>query len=395
MKFFPPLDNPTLQQLIREQEKFARAIEAVIGPSAYTIRETAAAVGGLNLERKETVRHFLERSTSSAGRDIAILQESWTRRLPEYPLEDFRMARQAELEALQSVHREYLKRTGIAEIAGHMEKVQAALRASSPLVSVDEVTNSLTGIAGLSALGGLLSAGDLFADSAANAIRSLLGDWRSVPGIPEITRGDPLARVGYYTSLGLDPALTAFPSDSFQESLRSTDVWPSPPHRDVTTPEVREAAEDYGIAVPDDVPEENREAYRELYRFERSMRRFLAAKMEKAYGPSWIKERVPEDIRKRWEARRQEALRQGGPGRPLLEYADLTDYLPIIVRGDNWSLFESLYRRKSSVEESFYRVYPGRLDVMHARPLLNEDLLFLSVEIRRLSKVIEEDEEGP
>jgi hypothetical protein len=46
------------------------------------------------------------------------------------------------------------------------------------------------------------------------------------------------------------------------------------------------------------------------------------------------------------------------------------------------------FGRPESVRESFQRLYPIRLDTMHARPITQDDELLLYVETRRLVKIL-------
>jgi hypothetical protein len=111
--------------------------------------------------------------------------------------------------------------------------------------------------------------------------------------------------------------------------------------------------------------------------------------MLKAVGLKWIKQRVPEKIRNDWEKRKQEDLNRGGPDQPLIEYADFTDYLQIIVRADNWNdVFKPVFRRQENVRESFQRLFPIRLCTMHARIITQEDEIYLYAETMRISKAI-------
>ena len=68
----------------------------------------------------------------------------------------------------------------------------------------------------------------------------------------------------------------------------------------------------------------------------------------------------------------------------MIAYADFTDYVLVICRRDNWRIFKRYFGREESVRESFQRLYPIRLDTMHARQITHEDELFLYVETRRL-----------
>ena len=76
-------------------------------------------------------------------------------------------------------------------------------------------------------------------------------------------------------------------------------------------------------------------------------------------------------------------------GNRQIAYADFTDYERVICRSDNWrEIFTTFFDRPESVRESFQRLYPIRLDTMHARPITQDDELLLYVETQRLVKVI-------
>ena len=87
--------------------------------------------------------------------------------------------------------------------------------------------------------------------------------------------------------------------------------------------------------------------------------------------------------------KRQKALDFGEPERPLIAYADFTDYVTIITRKDNWkAVFEDVFRRAESVTESLQRLYPIRICTMHARLITQDDELYLYVETKRILAAI-------
>lgn len=94
-------------------------------------------------------------------------------------------------------------------------------------------------------------------------------------------------------------------------------------------------------------------------------------------------------MRKVWLEKRQKALDSGEPEHPLIAYADFTDYLPLITRADNWrEVFAPIFKRVTSVQESFQRLYPIRICTMHARLIEQDDELYLHVEVRRILSAI-------
>jgi hypothetical protein len=50
---------------------------------------------------------------------------------------------------------------------------------------------------------------------------------------------------------------------------------------------------------------------------------------------------------------------------PLIAYADFSDYLPIIERGDNRNrIFKAVFNYETDVQVSFIRLYPIRICTM-------------------------------
>ena len=73
----------------------------------------------------------------------------------------------------------------------------------------------------------------------------------------------------------------------------------------------------------------------------------------------------------------------------MLAYADFTDYVPIIIRKDNWSsIFREVFQRQELVAKSFQRLYPIRICTMHARIITADDELYLYIETKRILKAI-------
>ena len=119
------------------------------------------------------------------------------------------------------------------------------------------------------------------------------------------------------------------------------------------------------------------------------LRRFIDEKMTHAFGSDWPKQRLPKDLYEKWQEKKHTATLAGTKDWPLVAYADFTDYETVICKRDNWrEVFSHFFNRPESVRESLQRLYPIRLDTMHARPIAKEDELLLFVEVKRLVKVI-------
>ena len=130
-------------------------------------------------------------------------------------------------------------------------------------------------------------------------------------------------------------------------------------------------------------------AFARLRRFEVALREFIVEDMEKTFGKHWMTNQLPKDMRDKWEDKRQAEVEDGRPGRPLIEYADFSDYRMIIERSENWKgVFKSVFRRPEDIRESLQRLNPVRIVTMHSRIVTLEDELLLKVETTRVLKAI-------
>ena len=250
------------------------------------------------------------------------------------------------------------------------------------LNSVNQIS-SMRGFAVLEGIGQNLERLPAFDSHFTQALRIDLGDWRKKLTYPPIILEDPLARSSFYADRGLNPDLTAFPPDAFSEMLSATNI---------KGPQLR-VVEEYNLPPKQEEQDyefqQTRNAYDRIGRFETHIRRFIDEEMQKAFGANWIKHQIPGEMRQQWLSRRQIALANGESEWPLIAYADFTDYVKIILRKDNWeTVFKPIFRAKSSVQESFQRLFPIRLCVMHSRLISQDDELFLLVETRRILRAV-------
>jgi hypothetical protein len=94
-------------------------------------------------------------------------------------------------------------------------------------------------------------------------------------------------------------------------------------------------------------------------------------------------------MHEQWRQKKEKARKAGEQDRPLIEYADFTDYVRLITRNDNWNaIFQPVFQRPESVTESFQRLYPIRICTMHARIITPDDELYLRVELKRVLKAM-------
>lgn len=271
-----------------------------------------------------------------------------------------------------------------AEQASSLQRAMESMR--TPWLDAQEAMRSMAGFAELQGIGRALVSMPSFGDSLASALRIDLGDWRDpIAWLPEMFT-DLAARSDFYVSLGFDRALTDFPAPAFEQSLDIAGLRREPP------PLVGR----YGAPVAranDDEKEEGlartNMAHDWLLRLETQLREFIDERMTRAFGPDWPKRRLPNGLYELWQEKMRKSKEAGGKEWPLVAYADFTDYERVICRSDNWrEIFAAFFGRPESVRESFQRLYPIRLDTMHARPITQDDELLLYVETRRLVKVI-------
>jgi hypothetical protein len=191
---------------------------------------------------------------------------------------------------------------------------------------------------------------------------------------------NPIARVDLYVERGFDPALTDFPNAAFENGARIAGLEPDANEDEEETSDADEY--EAGLARA-------RKAFAQLQRLEIEVRLFIATAMEAVHGEDWMKRQIPQTMLESWQEKRAKALKEGQPERPLIEYADFSDYKQIIENKGNWgSVFRSVFGRQEDVRESFQRLFPLRIATMHARIVTQDDELLLWVETRRLMKAI-------
>jgi len=251
----------------------------------------------------------------------------------------------------------------------------------SPWLDVQRQLESLTNLAKLHGIGHLISTRPPFDPGAVSAFRTDFGDWRDRISFPEEVAINVPLRSAFYAERGYNSALADFPSETFEEgvvALRSG------------VPVLISA---YGEPVPpsdSDVEEQaftrNNVIYNWLQRFETQIRFFIDKLMTDQFGNDWPRHQLPAGVYDKWVEK--QAKDRSGRSWPIVYYADFTDYERVICRQDNWkAVFAKYFYREESVRESLQRLHMPRLATMHARPLTQDDELFVFVEVRRLVRL--------
>lgn len=274
----------------------------------------------------------------------------------------------------------------LARYAEAGSSIQRAIESMhTPWLDKIESIRSLGGFAALQGIGHALKDMPAFGHDLGAALRVDLGDWRDTITWPAEIFTDYSARSDFYVSRGFNPALTDFPSPAFEESLDIAGLRREPPA----------LVEPYGSPRPKSDGDDQEEdfartnmAHGRLFLLETEIRDFIDTVMTEAVGPDWPKHRLSNEMHDEWQKKKRKAVQNGARELRLIAYADFTDYKAIIERRDNWKVFAQFFGRQEDVRESLQRLYPIRLDTMHARPITQEDELLLLVETRRLRLAI-------
>lgn len=250
---------------------------------------------------------------------------------------------------------------------------------NAPWLDTNNELHSVASFARLQAIGDVVANATPYATSVGSWLRGGgLGDWRDSVSFPqsfETVEG----RTQIYVEQGVDIEAVESDTTIFVESAGIASLFAS----DEAWAEVW---------VPAAVEEEKLAAlaFVRLRKFEMMVRAFLRAEMERAFGPKWMKQRLPNGLLEAWKARQDSAKGTPDFNEDLLSYADFTDYIRIIERNDNWKdLFEAIFIRREDVKESLQRLHLLRLATMHARCLSTTDLLLMLCETRRISNALE------
>lgn len=253
---------------------------------------------------------------------------------------------------------------------------QAINSMNTPWLNLQNQIGSISGLTELQGIGHIVENMPSYGDFVTSALRNDLGDWRGPLLFDPAKLLVQTNRTNFYFERGFDPNLTNFPVDAFSEGLELSGLY-----EPISTTKSDETEASFM---------RTNDAHDRLMRFEFQLRIFLDKEMTQAFGPDWVKHRIPSDMRESWLSKKKRDLATENQDRALISYADFTDYVTIITRKDNWNeVFGVFFIRKTSVQESFLRLFPVRICTMHARPITREDALYLLVEIKRMNKAMD------
>ena len=126
-----------------------------------------------------------------------------------------------------------------------------------------------------------------------------------------------------------------------------------------------------------------------LSELEQRLRQVVEQQLEELAGSNWIKQRVPQAVRKRWLDRQNEDRAVGRSVYAAIQYADFMDLADVILRRDNWrEAFQTIFRDQNDIVVSLHRLHPVRKALAHSRPLGRADVLTLVSEATRIFRAL-------
>ena len=262
------------------------------------------------------------------------------------------------------------------------ERVASAIDAiEAPWIRIAREQQSVWAMVELSSIGTALKHVHPFDSGFAASLRADFGDWRSAPVIDAKALRTPAARSQYYAERGLDRSLTDFNDAAFAEGLSAADLC----ENYLEGVDLEALAAGNIDAKTEAALRQNTVCQVQVTQLEAVMRDFIERRLEEEFGPKWAKQKLEAAMYAAWLDKQEKAKKAGRPMARLIEAADFTDYSLIICKKDIFpTAFKPHFRDESYVRESFARLQPLRLDAMHSRPMSNDDILYVAVEVKRL-----------
>jgi tetratricopeptide (TPR) repeat protein len=121
---------------------------------------------------------------------------------------------------------------------------------------------------------------------------------------------------------------------------------------------------------------------------ETRLRNFIHTELSKLDNDNWWRSKVPQDIRKNVEERKERNDKKFSPGEETyklhpLDFVDFPDYLKIITKRDNWTTcFKKIFRDEQIIAAELKELEPIRNSIAHGRDITKkqEDKLFMITE---------------
>lgn len=265
-------------------------------------------------------------------------------------------------------------RDGSAQISRHQKALVSRLtKLTIPWVFKDYPGLSVTGLVRLAGLRDVVADADPYTMPASDIYRNELGD--PVSFDPDAA---PEEREAAVIDAGTNPEVVAFPAAAYPGVLVVAGFEFDLPS---LIPPTSEGGDTSGVFHLH---------HRELFdQVEHHLRRLVATELRQVAGSRWIRRRVPENTRDKWDKRKQKDQDRRGDSYGLIYYADLMDMSDIICRGDNWNdAFSEIFKDRDDFQVGMRRLNPIRHAIAHGRPLVRTDQLVLCAEAIRVLRAL-------
>ena len=238
----------------------------------------------------------------------------------------------------------------------------------------DYPDQSVIGFARLLRLSDAIHTEEPYSEPVGELVADELGD-----GVETEQDDSPTARDTAAIEAGLNPALIAFPPDTYNEVVSAAGFHFHLPRSPM--PQAIESADPDAVFNP--------MHGQVMTAIEQQLRKIVEECLKALEGEKWMKRRVPEDMRKRWLERQKEDRQAGRPVYSPIQYADFMDLAHVIDRNDNWQkVFKPIFRDRDDFGVSLRRLHPIRKAIAHSRPLGRSEVLTLMSEATRIFKAL-------
>lgn len=198
-----------------------------------------------------------------------------------------------------------------------------------------------------------------------DAYRALLGNWRTRPDLPDTFWSDWQLRQRMYQAAETDSGLIKATPKVALEVIVGSGL-------------AAGFREDSGIVAVSAIGAAtmtvrgqsiDRDIGSLLSAFERKLRDYIARKLEAQFGPDYFKICASNLLGKAKDARKQ-ALANGEPQAPLINFVDLGDLVQIVRSKTNWeSVFGAVFVNKETFQYDMNRLNAVRRSWAHVRPI--------------------------
>lgn len=335
-----------------------RALDAV--HNSYALSEVQRAVNALNKS------HFAEQA-SRALRQANHFSEAISR---------LNFQQNPTLKRIESVRAELDRRVetyrpAIAlASAWQAEQIARQTAMKSGLTLSKKFEQSLIGFARLSNLSDAVHSDRPYSTPVAELVASELGN-----GIEAERDDNENERDAAAVRAGLNPDLIAFQPSAYGEVVLAAGFkfrfTPMPAPQAVESPNIDVAF--------------NPTHYQVFTELEQRLRHIVQDTLVKLAGSNWIRRRVSQSVRKRWEERQNEDRLASRTVYDAIQYADFMDLAEVVSQADNWKeAFQSIFHNRDDFIVSLRRLHPIRKAIAHSRPLGRADVLTLVSEATRI-----------